>query len=550
MLSELFIENYILIPRLEICFETGFNTITGETGAGKSILLGALSLILGQRADSQSLLDPGRKCVIEGTFTNTSSHVNDYLKEQELDLLDQLIVRREIAPGGKSRAFINDTPVQLTQLKSLGELLVDVHSQHSTLFLNESGFQLSVIDHFAGNDKLLEGYRDAYNYSQRLQDHRNNLSESARKQAAEVDFLQFQFDELSAARLLPNEKEELEEELETLTHAEEIKSRLHQVAEGINQGDEPVVDKLKVMYSHIRQVASFNPTASAILNRLDACIIELNDLGDEMMSLTTKINYNPDRIGVIQERLDLIYRLEHKHHVSSTDALISLREDIAYRLQGIQSVGESLMAAEKELAAAKVKLLELAGKLSESRQKVFEPFVSAVLLNLGSIGMSAARLKVDHQSLTEVNENGADRIVFHFNANPDGELRPIARVASGGELSRLMLSVKAALADRSLVGTIILDEIDSGVSGDIASRLGTMMQRMGEGVQLIAITHLPQIAAKASTHFKVLKTNTPQGTRSEIQSLTESQRISEIAGMLGGASPSEEARATAKQLMQ
>lgn len=550
MLSELFIENYILIPRLEIRFETGFNAITGETGAGKSILLGALSLILGQRADSQSLLDPEKKCIIEGTFNHSSSRVTDYLKEQELDVLDQLIVRREIAPGGKSRAFINDTPVQLAQLKQLGELLVDVHSQHSTLYLNETGFQLSVIDHFAGNDKLLNEYRNAYHDFQQLRDRCNELSEAAHKQAAEVDFLQFQFDELSAARLLPKEKETLEEELETLTHAEEIKSRLHQVAEGINQGDEPVVDQLKAMHSLIRQVTALYPLASTILSRLNACIIELNDLGDEMMSITTKINYDPERIGTIQERLDLIYRLEHKHHVSSTDSLIDLCDNIALRLQGIQSVGDSLVAAEKEFAVAKTKLLELAGKLTKSRQKVFEPFERAVLQNLGSIGMSVARLKVDYQSLAEVNDNGADRIVFLFNANPDGELRPVARVASGGELSRLMLSVKAALANRSLVGTIILDEIDSGVSGDIASRLGTMMQRMGEGVQLIAITHLPQIAAKAGSHFKVLKINAPEGTRSEIHSLTEDQRIAEIAGMLGGASPSEEARTTAKQLMQ
>ncbi|HBZ66390.1 MAG TPA: DNA repair protein RecN [Bacteroidales bacterium] len=550
MLSELFIENYILIPRLEIRFETGFNAITGETGAGKSILLGALSLILGQRADSQSLLNPAKKCVIEGVFNLTSPLINNYLNELDLDVLEQLIIRREIAPGGKSRAFINDTPVQLSQLKSLGDLLVDVHSQHSTLYLNESGFQLSVIDHFAGNDRLLNEYHTAYSNYQRLQHHCNELSESARKQAAEVDFLQFQLGELSSAKLLPNEKEGLEEELETLTHAEEIKSRLHQVAEGLNQGDEPVVSQLKAMLSLIRQVATLYPSAAVLLTRLNASIIELDDLGDEMMTLTSKINYDPERIGVVQERLDLIYRLEHKHHVSSTDALISLYNDIALRLQDIQSVGDNLLAAEKELVAASTIMLDLAGKLTESRRKVFESFEKSVLHNLGSIGMATARLKVDYQSLAEVNENGADRIVFLFNANPDGELRPIAKVASGGELSRLMLSVKAALAKRSLVGTIILDEIDSGVSGDIATRLGTMMQRMGEGVQLIAITHLPQIAAKARSHYKVLKINTPEGTRSEIQYLAEVQRIDELAGMLGGASPSAEARATAKQLMQ
>lgn len=549
MLSELFIENYILIPRLEIRFQAGFNAITGETGAGKSILLGALALILGQRADSQSLLDPSKKCIIEGVFTDTTPVINDFLTQNDLDQNEQLIIRREIAPGGKSRAFVNDTPVQLSQFKALGDLLVDVHSQHSTLYLNESGFQLTVIDHFAGNDQLLTGYHTAYATFVRLVKHRDQLAEAARRLATEVDFLQFQYDELVAARLIPDEKEHLEAELETLVHAEEIKTRLHQVSEGLNQGETNTVSHLKSMHALVRQVAALYPAATQGESRLGACIIELDDLGDELTALAEKITHDPERILLVQERLDILYRLEHKHHVNSSAALCEVRDAIGHRLNAIQTGGENLTAVEKEVSEARTRLHDKAKKLSESRLNSFNKFTSEVQRHLASIGMTSARLKVDHQLLAEPGAAGTDRIVFLFNANPDGELRPIAKVASGGELSRLMLAVKATLSARSLVGTIIFDEIDSGVSGDIAARLGTMMRRMGEGAQLIAITHLPQIAAKASSHYKVSKLNINGETRSDITQLNEQERVDELAGMLGGATPSAEARATAKQLM-
>jgi len=378
---------------------------------------------------------------------------------------------------------------------------------------------------------------------------RDLLAEEGRRQATEVDFLQFQFDELIAARLIPDEKEQLEAELETLVHAEEIKTKLHQVSEGLNQGESTSVSQLRSMLALVRQVTALYPVVSLSESRLGACIIELDDVGDELTALAEKITHDPERIMLVQERLDILYRLEHKHHVNSSAALCEVRDTLGSKLAAIQTGGENLEQAERELTEARVQLHELAKALSESRVNAFSHFTEQVLSHLGSIGMTTARLKIDHQLLAEPNDTGTDRIVFLFNANPDGELRPIAKVASGGELSRLMLAVKATLSARSLVGTIIFDEIDSGVSGDIAARLGTMMRRMGEGAQLIAITHLPQIAAKASSHYKVSKLNINGETRSEITQLNEQQRVEELAGMLGGATPSAEARATAKQLM-
>lgn len=549
MLSELFIENYILIPKLSIRFQTGFNAITGETGAGKSILLGALSLILGQRAESQVLLEPSRKCVIEGVFTATNQSVSAFLKENDLDENVQVIIRREITPGGKSRAFINDTPVQLAQLKELGDLLVDVHSQHSMLYLNESAFQLSVIDHFAGNGKSLVQYRQTYDEYQSLLRRRNRLAEEEKRQAAEADFLKFQWDELDTARLVPDEQSELETELETLTHAEEIKGRLHHVSEGLVNGEETIVAGLGSMTGIMKHVSVLFQPALPLLKRLEECAIELDDIGAELTTLTEKINYDPDRIVAVQERLDLIYRLEHKHRENTVAGLCSIRDSLAAQLEAIVSTGDELSLTEKQLNQCRDLLLRQSDELSRNRRKSFPAFTKAVLANLLEIGMANARLVVDHQSLAEPSENGSDRIVFLFNANPDGDLRPVAKIASGGELSRLMLAIKAVLSKQSLVATIIFDEIDTGVSGEIASRLGQVMQRMGEGIQLIAITHLPQIAAKASTHFKVFKTTGDGVTRTSITELSHDERIDELAGMLGGTTAKTEARTTAKQLM-
>lgn len=550
MLSELSIENYILIPALQITFKRGFNAITGETGAGKSILLGALSLILGQRADSQSLLDPTRKCVIEGVFIEAGEAVHDLLKQFDVDDSNSVIVRREIAPNGKSRAFINDTPVQLTQLKELGDRLVDVHSQHSTLYLNEAGFQLSVIDHFAGNDNLQASYRKAFDQYQLLLHQQNELALEDQHQAAEVDFLRFQFDELEKARLMPGEQEQWESELETQLHAEEIKARLHQVAQGLVEGEDNVSATLKSLESLLKQLSGMYLPSVSLHNRLETCAIELADIGHEVASLSEKISYDQARIAELQERLDLIYRLQHKHRVGSVTELCVLRDSFALRLSSIASLADKLAESEKKTKAARQETVRLAEKLTDSRRQSFDAFSQTVIRHLASVGMPQARLTIEHQLLNDLTESGSDRITFLFNANPGSEMRPLSKVASGGELSRLMLAVKTTLANRSLVGTIIFDEIDTGVSGETAARLGKVMQQLSRGVQLIVITHLPQIAAKAATHFMVSKVTIEGQAYSTMTELNENERVEEIATMLGGTSASAEARATAKQLMQ
>ncbi|MDD2964080.1 MAG: DNA repair protein RecN [Bacteroidales bacterium] len=549
MLSELSIENYVLIPSLKIKFGQGFNVITGETGAGKSILLGALSLILGQRADSHSLLNQSRKCVIEGVFTQLGVVVNEWLQYHELDDGDSVILRRELAPGGKSRAFINDTPVQLSQLKELGDLLVDVHSQHNTLFLNEAGFQLAVIDHFADNNSLLAGYKKAFLRYHDLLKQRETLVAEEKRKATESDFLQFQLDELMQARLKQGEQEEFEEELKTLTHAEEIKAKLSAITEGLISADQNLVGNLKVIENLLKQVTLIYPPVAQLGDRLQSCLIELSDIGDEIAAKGEKMSYNPERIAVLQERLDLIYRLEHKHRVNSVAELIAIQESLASQLNSLASLSEELAEIERQVALSKTEAHTLAVGLSDRRSNSFNSFSRAVLDNLAQVGMPHARLIVSHQVLPEMNEWGTDRIEFLFNANPGGELRQLSKIASGGELSRVMLAVKAVLANRSLVGAIIFDEIDTGVSGETASKLAAVMHQMSQGVQLIVITHLPQIAARGDCHFRVFKTINDGQTCSNIDQLDFNQRVDELAGMLGGDAVLAEARATAKQLL-
>lgn len=554
MLQRLSIQNYALIDSLEITFQDGLNIITGETGAGKSILLGALSMILGQRADSGSLLDSSRKSIVEGEFLMGKSQISisDFFAEHELDLENTILLRREISAEGKSRAFINDTPVNLQQLRELGSILIDIHSQHETLLLNKSDFQRSTLDAFAGITSEVEEYNSQYKTYIKSLKLLDELLEQEQKAKSDQDYFQFQFSELEEACLISGEQEKLEEELQSLTHAEEISSGLSEIEQLISGADQNLLHGVHQLTIQIQHLTKFHPKLNTIAERVKSTEIELKDIADELTSVASEVVIDPARVEIVTERLNLIYRLQQKHRVNTIDGLNELQETINQKLAGIGSLQNQIVQLEDDCTKKKNKLLKLADKLSERRNKTIPELEQNIRKLLKEVGMPNAVLKIENEQLDSGNigPSGKDSIKFLFSANKGVAYSDISKVASGGELSRLMLCIKSSVAKLIQLPSLIFDEIDTGVSGETAFQIGNLMKQMSSKHQLIVITHLPQIAGRGQNHFFVYKEVLSKRTFTRVKLLDQNERITEVARMLSGDKPTAIAMANARELMK
>ncbi|MEI6765345.1 MAG: DNA repair protein RecN [Bacteroidota bacterium] len=549
MLQHLSVENYALIDKLEIDFEDGFSIITGETGAGKSILLGALGLILGQRADSQVLSDKSRKCIIEGVFLIKDYNLDDFFAENDLDAGDTAILRREITPEGKSRAFINDTPVNLNILKEISDRLVDIHSQHKNLSVNEHSFQLSVIDGFVGHNALLKKYKAEYNTLMNFQRQMQELEKKELQARTDQDYFRFLFDELDNAALKENEQENLEAEQAVLSHAETISITLSKVTNAFSGDDLNLLGTLAETINQLDQVARYHADIAALTDRLKTTYIEIKDIAGETAALEDKIQHDPARMETVNARLDLLYRLQHKHRVSTVNELLTLKNELDDKLLAIVSLETQIAELRGTIENQTESCTGIASKLSEARKKAIPQMEKKLAAVLKLLGMPDAQLKIAHEISTSLKPEGFDHITFLFTANKGMEPKGLSKVASGGELSRLMLAVKSLVSQRSLLPTIIFDEIDSGVSGETAGKVGKILSGMADFMQVVAITHLPQIAGMGKNHYFVYKKNEGGLTRSYIRKLTESEREQEIAQMLSGENYSDAALKTARELL-
>ncbi len=550
MLKSLFIQNFVLIDSLDICFNPGFSVITGETGAGKSIILGALSLVLGQRADGKSIKQGADKCVIEAIFDVSKYQLEPFFLGNDLEYdPESCILRRELYASGKSRAFVNDSPVPLAILKELGTKLIDIHSQHQNLLLGDNRFQLRVVDVMAENEILLILYKKEYTRYQGLRKALSALKERAAQSKQEEDYIRFQLDQLEEANLQPNEQEELEQEQETLSHAEEIKSSLYRVSSCLDGEEQGVVSLLKESLSSMDALERYFPRAKEIAERLRSAYIDLNDLASEMEGMIEDVEFNPDRLAWVNERLDTLYALQQKHRVSSVDDLIALRDQFRAQLTDIESFDEQIAALEKQVQDAYKELLQQAAVLSEQRKVAAVAFAQQLVQMVAPLGMPHTRFQVEVVPRKEPESDGMDEIRFLFSANKSMALQPVAQTASGGEISRLMLCIKAMIAGFTALPTIIFDEVDTGVSGDIADKMGHIMQDLGSKMQVFAITHLPQIAAQGEAHYFVYKEDVKDRTLTRIRPLDKEERIREVARMLSGSALTEASLANAKDLL-
>lgn len=548
MISNLKIRNYALIENLEIGFRSGYITITGETGAGKSILMGALSLILGQRADTTVLLKKDAKCIVEGQF-RIGKHHKAFFDANDLDFDEDTFVRREILPGGKSRAFINDTPVNLQVLKELGDQLVDIHSQHQNLQLRDHIYQLNVVDYVSENGSELNAYRHTYNLYQEAMAALRNQEDEIDKISGELDYYQFQFDELAAAQLKTGELEELEQEMAQLEHAEEIKLSLAGAGEAL-AGEGQVLHLLNEAMQLQKKIREVHGPSAEFAERLQSVYIELKDISAEMASVAEKISYDPEKIQEVKDRIDLVYSLLQKHRMKTVDELLQLQESLNEKITAITFSDEHLEKLRREADQLLERLVEMAGKLHERRVKTgafIEKEVAAQLTQLG-IPNASFRVKVDQTETPD--RNGMNDIRFLFSANKQAPPEEISKVASGGEVSRLMLTIKSLLSDFKGLPTLIFDEIDAGVSGEIAEKMGSIMKRMSGGRQVIAITHLPQVAAQGEEHFLVFKEEEEHSTVTRIRKLSPDERVTEIAKLLSGERLTDAALSNAKELLK
>lgn len=550
MLSHISIKNYALIRQLELGLSADLNVITGETGAGKSILLGAIGLLLGNRADSKTLWDENQKCVIEGTFDLAKINLKTLFEEEDLDYQQQAILRREVSANGKSRAFINDTPVTLDVMRKIGARLMDIHSQHETLDLGTHQFQLDLIDAYSVNDKIREKYRDTWKQFTQASKKYHSLLDESSSLKAESDFVKFQLDELVKANLADEkEQERLEAELKKSEHAEEIKTRLQTVLQILGESEFSVTSSLTTARSELQSLANLSESFTSLLQRIESARIELNDIVAEVENEDAKMEVDPARTLQINDRLSLIYQLQQKHRVKSISALIEIQKDLQTKADKTDNLDEDLAKALKELNEAKATLDKDAEELSKSRKKIATPLAAQLIHLLKDLGIPDAQINIE-QEKSEPAATGADKVEIHFSANKGMAPKPLAQVASGGEFSRLMFAVKYVMAEKRTLPTLILDEIDNGVSGEVAIKLGMLMNQMAQNHQLIAISHLPQIAAKAGTHYLVFKDNSQSKTESQIKELTKQERITEIAKMIGGSTPSATALKNAKELME
>lgn len=549
MLRNLSIENYALIRQLQIEPVSTLNIITGETGAGKSIMLGALGLLLGKRAETKVVFDETRKCVIEGVFDIKAYQLSELFEEFDLDYEEECIIRREISSNGKSRAFINDTPTTLDALKAIGLRLMDIHSQHETLALGNNSYQLQIIDIVAQNQSLKAEYKQAYrDYKEKQRIHKDLIEEGGQI-SKEADYNQFLFDELDQAQFQNGEQEDLEEELSRLEHVEEIKTKLNEALMVSDQAEfnaSSLVQELKTMLSAI---SSYGKSYEQLRERLESLHIELKDIISELENEDARIEVDPHRTIECQDRLSLIYKLQQKHQVGSIAELLSIYEELGNKVLRVSNLDEAIEEATKAEAVALEQANQLAAKLSATRTSVFDQFSASIKELLTDLGMPNATLQVNRQEV-ELNLNGSDLIEILFSANKGISPSPLKQAASGGEFSRLMFAVKYILADKTALPTIVFDEIDTGISGEIAIKMAQMMKKMAQNHQVITITHLPQIAAKGQSHYFVYKDESESTTSSQIRLLNEEDRLREIAEMIGGKNPSSTAFESAKELIK
>lgn len=550
MLTKLLVHNYALIRDLEIKFDRGFTILTGETGAGKSIIFGALSLILGKRADTAALLDKNEKCVVEGVFDIGGIDPGDFFENNDLDKLNPTIIRREISTGGRSRAFINDTPVTLDQLKILGGMLIDIHSQHQNLLLGSNHFQLNLVDSFAEHYDLLANYTEAYNSFKQHESEFRKLSENRDKNVADLDYYSYQLKQLDDENLIEGEEKNLEEEQELLTHAGEIHDALEGSSLLINGEDFSAVDRLNEVRRLIERIEEYYPDAKVFLERLESTIIELNDLGNEMDSRSSDIESDPSRLEAVNSRLDSLNALMQKHRVEDTRSLIKKKEELRDIVSGIETSDERLSELEKLLAMSRERTAELATELSNNRKEQLPLIENEMNRLLIQLGIPNGRFKINISGTENFTPAGRDQVEFLFSANRQAEPENLARVASGGELSRVMLSLKSLLSDNKSLPTIFFDEIDAGVSGEVATKVASILAAMGKKMQVINITHLPQVAAYGTMHYHVYKEDEDESTITRIKLLDKKERLEEIARLLSGNEITKASIENAKELMR
>ena len=549
MLKYLHISNYALISDLQMAFEPGFSVITGETGAGKSIIIGALSLILGQRADSRAIKEGEQKCVIEASFDITGYGLEAFFQENELDYdAANCLVRRELTAAGKSRAFVNDTPVPLAQLRELGNRLIDIHSQHENLLLSNEGYQLNVVDTIAQNASALSAYRDKYEAWRAARHELQQIRELAERQAADVEYMRFQHRQLEDAGLREGEQEELEQEQETLAHAEEIKSELQQAVRLLSD-EGMALSMLREAGQAVSRVGGYVVEGGEWAERLRSAYIDLKDVADDLQSRGERIEVDPQRLEWVEGRLSELYTLYKRYKAATVDELIARRDELAAKLQRIDSFDDELAALERHIAAAESELADAAARLTESRQAATAPIEQYLVEQLSRLGMPNIRFQVDVQPATGYTPTGRDDVQFLFSANKNKSLQPVVQIASGGEIARVMLAVKSLVAHRAGLPTIVFDEIDTGVSGEIAHRMGEIMAAMSEDMQVITITHLPQIAARGKQHYKVYKDESGEQAQTFIRRLSAADRVVELAKMLSGEQVTEAALAQAEALI-
>ena len=551
MLKHLYIKNFTLIDQLDIAFHSGFSVITGETGAGKSIILGAIGLLLGNRADSKQIKQGEKKCTIEAHFDLSNYGFEPFFEEHDIDFEpEDTIVRRELTATGKSRAFINDTPVSLQMMRALGEQLIDIHSQHQNLLLQKDDFQLNVVDIIAQDSKELATYRLAYQNYKDAERRLSDMKAQIAKTQENEEFMRFQFNELDTANLVEGRQEELEQESETLSHSEDIKTAFYEADNLLNDEDNGILRKLGQSLDCLANIEKVYPKAQELMQRLSAAHIELKDIAGEIGSEVESIDFDPLRLDNINQQLDLLNTLEQKFHVSTEKELIEIRDNIAEQLKNIDNSDEELELLEQEVGAKLADCKKQAEKLTILRRKAVKIVEEQMSSRLIPLGIPNVRFKVDLSS-KPLAQDGADKVQFLFSANTSTKMEPVAQVASGGEIARVMLSLKAMVSGAVKLPTIIFDEIDTGVSGKIAQKMALIMQEMGDNNrQVISITHLPQIAALGSSHYKVEKEETEEGTRSQMRKLTKDERVKEIAQMLSGADVSDAALMNARELLE
>ncbi len=550
MLQSLHISNYALINELNIQFSDGMTVLTGETGAGKSIIIGALSLVMGQRADTRIIKEGEQKAVVEIGFDIKNYNLQNFFDENELDYSDSTVIRREVLVNGKSRAFINDTPTQLNLLKELSNKLLDIHSQHENLMLATENYQLQVVDTVADNSVERSEYLEKFEAWNQAKIQLQQLKKEAEKQSADLDYLQFQLNQLDEAKLVENEQAELEAELETLSHVEEIKTELQKVDALLESEENNILSAVKESRNAILKIKSYLSESENWAERLEEVLIELKDITSEISSAQSKIEFNPERLEFVDSRLGVLIALQKKFKVESVEELIELREVYRRQLDRIGNMDEELLEAEKKVKQSFEQMKSAASALSASRKKT-TPFIEKHLVEqLLNLGMPDIQFKVNITSTDDYTLTGNDQVTFLFSANKNRLVQPVAEIASGGEISRLMLAIKSMLVSKADLPTIIFDEIDSGVSGEIAGRMGEIMKIMSQSSQVIVITHLPQIAAKATDHFKVYKDNSGKETQTYIKRLAPDERIVEIAQMLSSKQVTEAALMNARELMK